>query len=239
MVGVIGGAFYIVIHNNVNGLGERYRTNLQGLPLVKLALPAVADPTDPKYLTDDEIKKGYQELRKKNAELTKQLEEAKKNETELQKYKDDQDKTKAEDEKIKKDAEDQKAQIEAQKKQLDEDQKKVNELIASGDKAGFQAFFQKVDKDTASKIYTEIMKEQKASADATTFSQIYQTMDASAAAKIFEAMGDSKIDLVVEILKNMKKENTAAIIAAMTPDFSSTVTEKLSQAYMGDTTKAQ
>ena len=57
MLAVIGGAFYFIMHNNINGIGERYRKNLQAIPVLKLALPSVKDPDDPKYLTDDEIKK--------------------------------------------------------------------------------------------------------------------------------------------------------------------------------------
>ncbi len=232
MFAVIGGAFFIVIHNNINGIGERYRKEIQGIPLLSMALPKVADPDDPQYLTQDQIKEKYQEYRKKNDELAKQLDEANKKISELQKVKDEQDKIKAESDKIKKDAQEQKEQTDLKEKQLLDDKKKLDELIANGDKAGFKAYFEKIDKENAQKLYTEILEEQKADEDAVKFAKLYESMDAGAAASIFEQLGDEKIDLVVDTLRYMKKEASAAVMAAMTPDYAAKITERLSKYYL-------
>lgn len=234
MAGVMGGAFFVAVHNNINGLGERYRKDLQGIPVLKWALPTVPDPEDPKYLTDTEIKKKYEELRQTKTDLTKKLEDANKKIQELQKYKDNESKLKAENEKVKSDMNTLKAQTDAQKKGLDDEKKQIEQMIATGDKAGFKAYFEQVSPDVAKQVYEQIMKEQKASDDAIKFAKIYESMDSSAAATVLEKLGTAKLDLVVDILKNMKKESTAAILAAMTPSYASKVTEALSKVYMSN-----
>ncbi|MCX7922376.1 MAG: DUF615 domain-containing protein [Clostridia bacterium] len=229
---VFGGVFYIVVSNNVNGIGEKYRKDIQSIPVLKMALPKVKDPDDDKYLTESEVRNKYRSLRKDKSELTTQLEEAKKKAVELQKQIDELTKVKAENEKIKKDMEFLKAQIENEKKQLAEDKKKIDELVAAGDKNGFKEYFEKVDKDTAQKLYAQIVQEQKISEEAKKFTQIYENMEPASAAGIFEQMGDTKLDLVIEIMKAMKKETSSQVLAEMTPDFAGKVTEKLSKLYL-------
>lgn len=227
IVGVFGVAFYFVIHNNVNGLGEKYRSNIQKYPLIKWVLPAVADPGDSKYLTPDEIKKRYEELRKNKDVLTKQLDDATKQIKDLQKLKDDLDKANADNAKIKQDAADKETQLADREKKLADEKKKVDSLIANGDKAGFKSYFETLDSATAQKIYADIMKEQKASDDIKKSAQLYESMDPAAAAKIFEQLGNTKIDLVVNTLKNMKKEISAEVMAGMDPVFAAKIAEKL------------
>lgn len=236
IVGVVGGAFFILISNNINGIADTYKKEIQGIPVLSMALPKEADPEDPKNMTEEQIKAKYLEYKSKSAELTKKLDEANKKIDELQKIKDEQDKIKAESEKIKKDAEAQKAQIDQQAKQMEEDKKKVDELIAKGDKAGFKSYYEKLDKENAKKLYAEILEEQKADEDALKFAKLYENMDPSSAASIFEQLGTGKIDLTVNILKFMKKESTAEVMAAMTPAFAAKVTEKLSKYYMATPT---
>jgi flagellar motility protein MotE (MotC chaperone) len=232
---VFGGAFYFIVKNNVNGIGDRLRPDIQSMPIISLALPSatpVPDPGDPKYLTPDEIKAKYNEFREANADLLKQLDAANKKITDLQKYKDNEAKVKADADKVKSDAEALKAQADAEKKQTEELNKTINGLIASGDKTGFKVYYEKVDSATAQKIYAQIIQEQKATDDAKKISQMYEGMDASAAAGIFEQMGNSKLDTVVNILKNMKSTSQAQILAAMSTDFAAKVTDKMASIYM-------
>lgn len=229
IVGILGGVFYYIVHNNINGVGERYRKQLQGVPILSLALPPLKDPEDPKYLTDDQIKEKYNELRKTKADLQSKLDAANQTIKELQKYKDEYTQLQQEDAKLKTDMQAQKDQLATQQKQLANDTEKLNQVIASGDKSGFKAYFEKVDTATAQKIYTQVMQEQKASAEVEKTAKLYESMDPTAAAGIFEQMGNAKIDLTVQILKNMKKETASEIIASMTAPFASTVTEKLSK----------
>ncbi|MDP4179483.1 MAG: DUF615 domain-containing protein [Bacillota bacterium] len=239
MSAVIGGAFFIAIKNNVNGIADKYRKEIQGLPVFSLALPKAKEVDDPNLLTPEDLKKKYVEIKKTKDDLTKQLEGANEKIGELQKIKDQQDKVKAESDKIKKDSDAQKLQseeikqqVEAEKKLLEDYKKNVDELVAKGDKAGFKAYYEKLNPDVAQKIYSEIITEQKADSDTKKFAALYETMDASAVAAIFEQLGTAKMDLIVKILRYMKNESSAEVLAAMKADFAAKVSEKLSQYYL-------
>jgi len=234
MLAVFAGAFYIVVHNNINGITTKYRKDIQNMQVLNIhylrwALPTAPDPENPKYLSNDQLVKKYNALRKLRDDLQAQLKAANTKITELQKYKDEEDKIKAEDEKIKKDVATEKAQLDAQKNQMAEDKKKLDELIASGDSSGFKQYFEKVDPVNAQKIYADIMKQQKASDQVKKLSKLYEGMDAATAAKILEQMGDSKMDIIVGILRNMNKDAAAQILAGMSSEFSGSVTERLSK----------
>ncbi len=232
IVGIIlGGAFYLIIHNNVNGLAERYRQPIQNIPLVRLALPAAVDPLDPRNMTDEEIAEKYTEYRKQNDELNRLLEESEKEQQELQKYKDEYEQYKAENDKTTQELKERTASLDERQLKLDELKKQIEQLIANGDKAGLKEYFETVNPELAQQVYAEVVKQQQADENAKKFAQIYETMDASAAAKIFEEMGNVKIDMVAETLRNMKKENLAEILAEMTPAFASKITEKLDELY--------
>ncbi|NJD01284.1 MAG: DUF615 domain-containing protein [Ruminiclostridium sp.] len=228
---VFGGAFYLVIHNNINGLGERYRKTIQGIPIARLALPAPADPLDPRYLTDEEIKEKYKEFKKLNEELNKLLAESEKKQEELQKYKDEYDRYKAENDKFAQQLAERAASLDEERLKLNDLKKTIDELIANSDKTGLKEYFETVNPVLAEQIYADVVKQQQIDENAKKFAQIYEAMDASAAAQIFEEMGNSKIDLIAETLKNMKKEKSAEILAAMTPAFASKLTEKLDEIY--------
>ncbi len=228
---ILGGAFYFVIHNNVNGLGEKYRKTIQNIPIARMALPVVADPLDPQYMTADEITAKYKEFREKNEVLSKLYEESEKKQTELQKYKDEYEQNKAENEKTAQELKDRTSLLEEEQAKLDELKKKIDELIANGDKQGLKEYFETINPELAKQVYAEVVKQQQIDENAKKFAQIYEAMDASAAAQIFEAMGNAKIELVAQTLKNIKKEKTAEILAAMTPAFASKLTEKLDELY--------
>lgn len=227
IVAVLGGAFYIVIRNNVNGLAERYRKEIQAIPVLKHALPVPPDPEDPQYMTAAEIKDRYQELRKLRDELKAQLEEAGKKIEELRKYKDEQDRITAENERVRESLERQRLEIEEKIKRYEEDKKKLDEAIAQNDRDGFTEFFERIDRENAEAIYAQVIKEQKAKEEDVKFAKLYEAMDADAAARIFEQLGSSKIDLVVEALKNMNREAASEILASMDPAYAAKVTEKL------------
>ncbi|NTV90595.1 MAG: DUF615 domain-containing protein [Clostridiales bacterium] len=228
---VFGGAFYLIIHNNVNGLAERYRTSIQNIPIARLALPVAPDPLDPKYLTADQIKEKYVEFRQANAELQKQLDDAIAAQKELQKYKDDYDKMVAEYDAKNKALETRTGELDTREAQLNELKASVDELIASGDKEGLAKYFETVNSTTAAAIYEKVKIQQVADENTKKFAQIYAAMDASTAASIFEAMGAGKMELIATTLKAMNKDNSSQIIAAMTPAFAATVTSEIDKLY--------
>ena len=233
MVTVVGGAFYFVIKNNINGLADKYRSEISGIPILRWALPkqVVKDPYDPTHFTDAELKSKYNELRKLKDDLTKQLDDAKKQIADLQKVKASADTLTAENTKLKADAASQKAAMDAQQKSIDAEKKAVAALVAKGDTAGFKAYFEQIDPTTAAKLYTDILTQQKISNGDKTNAKLYNTMDPKASAKIFEQMGTGKIDLVVNTLKNMDQNVVAQVMANLSAPFAAKVSEQLHKAY--------
>lgn len=228
---VMVGVSYYIIHNNIYGLADRYREQIQAIPVLKKALPKPKDPEDPAYMTDAEVRQKYQELRKTRDELNARLEEAKKTIAELQKYKNSYDEMSMENEKRKRELDERQQQIEEKMKQMEEDKKVLDRLIAEGDKEGFKSFFEKVDKANAEKIYAEILEQEKKDEKAREFAKIYENMDPEEAAGIFEELGSSDIDLIVETLINMSGKSVSEVLAAMDPVFASEITRKLSEKY--------
>lgn len=224
---VFGGVFYFIIHNNINGLAERYRSSIQNIPLAKLALPIAPDPLDPKYMTEDDIKKKYIEFRNENEALKKQLSETN---TRL----DDYESLKLDTEKALQDIRDREAAMDVKELQLKELKQKIDKLTANGDKESFKAYYENLDPENAKLLYAEIVKEQQSDANTKKFAQVYEMMDAAAAAKIFEQLGNSKMDMTAETLKAMKKENSSAILESMTPEFAAKLTEKLNALFKGN-----
>lgn len=231
IAGVIFGVSYLVVRNNVGGIAVRYKDNIKSIPLLSMALPKPADPDDPKNLTDEEIRKKYTDMKKQRDELSKKVNELNKKTAEIDKYKSNEDKVNAAAEKIKKDAEAKVAQVQKDKAQLASDMDKFNQMVAAADTEGFRNFYEKFDKETSQKIYSEIIKNENADKEAIKFAKLYEGMDPSAAGKIFEQMGETKIGLIVETLKNMKKESSAEVLAAMDAAFASKVSAKLREAY--------
>ncbi len=231
---VFGGVFYFVIHNNMNGLAERYRSTIQRIPLARLALPAVPDPLDPRYMTPEDIKSKYVEFRAENERLKQELAAAKTKLDEYQGITDDYENLKADTEKKQQDIKEREAAMDQRELQLKEMKQKIDELAANGDKEAFREYFEKVDPENAKQLYAEIVKEQQSDANTKKFAQVYEAMDAAAAAQIFEQLGNSGIDMTAVTLKAMKKENSAEILASMTSDFAAKVTEKLNELFKGN-----
>lgn len=221
---VVGGVFYIIMKNNVNGLTDKYGENIKNVPLLNRALPNPPDPKDPANYSKDKLLKLYNQYVLQNEELKKQVSELKKQNVELQKYKTDADTITSENEKMK-------ADVEKEKAELVEYRKQVDEIVAKGDKQAFADYFAKVNSETAEKIYKEIVEEKKADEGAKQFAQLYEKMDTGACAQIFEQLGESKIDLISYTLKSMKKDVAAEILAEMSKDFAAKITEKLANDY--------
>ena len=95
----------------------------------------------------------------------------------------------------------------------------------------FKEYFAMINPENAQKIYEELIVQEAVEQEVMEFARIYQTMDAGAAAKIFEELGDAKIDLVVNTLKNMNNKNAAQILEEMDENYAAKVTQKLSEEY--------
>jgi len=221
---VVGGAFYIVIHNNINGLADKYRDDIKDIPILSLALPKTVTPDDPENYDKEKLLSLYKQYKAENEDLKGQLKDYKEQNLELIKYKENADSITKEGEKLKSELEKEKAELEKYKKEVDE-------LVARGDVEGFSEYFVKINAQTAEKIYREIVEKEKEDQEAKQFAQLYEKMDTGSSAKIFENLGQSKIDLISYTLKNMKKDVAAEIISEMSNEFAADVTDKLAKDY--------
>lgn len=231
---IILGTFYFIVKNNTGGFADRYRQNIQSIPIIRNALPAVEDPLDPKYLTSKELKEKYNEFRAENESLKKELEDARK---ELEVYdalKDEFENGKIEAENKLKKAEERNSDLDVKEAELKELKSQIDKLIASGNKEAFAAYYESIDAENAEKLYSQVIKERQVDAKTKEFAQIYAEMDESAAAAIFEQLGDEKLDMISETFMAMSKKDSSAIIESMTPSFAAKVTEKLNELYKGN-----
>jgi Uncharacterized conserved protein len=229
---VCGIVFTIVMKSNTGGIADKYRANIQGIPVLKYALPKAADPDDPKNLTQSELTDKYNALRKEKLDYQKREQDLNSQIAELTKYKAAEEKRTADAQSAKDAAEALKKQADDATVKLEADKKAFDTAVANADKQAFRTYYESVNKDTAQKIYTEIITQQKISDDIKKYVQIYEQMDSKAAAKIFEQMGSNQTDLVVEILKNMSKDKVAKILPEMSTSFAAKISQKLSEVYM-------
>ncbi|HHV99003.1 MAG TPA: hypothetical protein GXX36_05645 [Clostridiaceae bacterium] len=229
---IFGGVFYFIISKNINGFAERYREQISTIPVLKNALPEVEDPEDPKYMSDEQVRKKYQELRKLRDELKDQLAEAQKRIDEMQNQIAERDKKISEYQALEEELKNKIAEADKELQELEEAKYKFQQEVANKDSSGFIEFYKGMDKSNAEKLYIEILKDKKIDDEVKNFVKIYENMEPKSAAKIFEQMGDSKLNLVVDIMKNMKRDVCAQVLAAMNPEYASKVSEELSKLYI-------
>lgn len=234
---IIGSILFIAVKNNVNGIADSMGDSIRNIPVLSMALPAKPDPEDEKNMTEEQVRKKYKEIKEEKASLEKQISDLNSKIEQADKQLSAKDTNSALAQKQKGDLEKENSSLTAQVEGLKKDFAKVSDAIAKGDTASFKSYFEKIDPKTAADLYAKILTDEKMSADAKKYCSIYQEMDPSAVASIMEKMGTAKMNLIVEILKNLKKDVSAGIIAEMTPSFAAKVSEQLAKAYNFGTAK--
>ena len=232
MVAVPVGAFYIAVSYNIKGIRDTYKDEIKKIPIINMALEKETLPDDPEKLTHDELKEYYTKVKKERDELLKEKERGDKFEKELEETKDELEKLKSENAKL--DSESKIVQENTAKKEdeLNKLKEEIDKLITTGDKEGFKEYFEKVNSEVAKEVYESLTKDALDDEEAKKFASTYEEMDAAAAAAIFETLGTEKLKLITDILKYMKKENTAEILSAMEPALAATITDKLAKDYL-------
>lgn len=228
---IIGGAFFLALKNNVNGIADSMGDTFAKIPVLNLALPKKPDPTDEKSMTEEQVRTKYTEIKNERDQLEQQLAQANAKLDEINK----QAAAKETDTAL---LQQQKTALEAEKAKLNSEnaalQKKIDDIseaLAKGDTASYKSYFESISPDVATTLYEQILNEEKISADVKKYVSIYETMDPSSVASILEQMGTSKMTLIIDIMKNMKKDTNAEILAAMTPSFAAGVSEQLAKVY--------
>ncbi len=217
----------VFIKYNVGGVGEKARPLLEDIPYVQQILPPKPDPEDPQYMNKAELidryltyKAEYEEESKLAGELTKELETLTDIRDDYQEFIDEQQKI-----------EDMKLTLGQERLQLETDRENFFNDIKENKKTDFRQYFELIDKEKAQELYAEILQEEKVNNEIKEFASKYEKMEAEDAAKIFEEMGNARMNLIIEVLKVMKTDQVAEILASMDKSFAAKVTERMAEQY--------
>ncbi len=235
---IIGGVFFFAIKNNVNGIADSMGDTIQNIPVLRLALPEKPDIEDEKNMTEEEVRAKYSKLRTDKLELDKQVTDLNSQLEQINKQLSAKDTNSSLLQQQMDALEKEKLKLISDNDRLQKDFQGVSDAIAKGDTAAFKAYYEKIDPETAAKLYGEILQDEKISADVKKYCSIYEEMEAGSVATIMEEMGTGKMTLIVEILKNLNKETSGEILAEMTPAFAANVSEQLAKVYNVESAKA-
>lgn len=229
---VFCGVFYMVLKNNVFGLGEAYRPAFQSHPILKFALPPVPpayDADDPKNLTQEEIVEKYGEYRQKVADLNRQLEESKSKISQMEKDAGDL----AANQKVLDDNQKALQAIEEQQKKLEDINTQLAQLLAEGDREGFKAYFAQLDKAAAAAIYEELLKEDLDLETKTAIAKPFSVMEPASAAKVLTELWSKDRTIMISIMEGLKPQAAALIMEKMDASVAAEVMRVLADKKLG------
>jgi len=208
--------FGLMIKLDVGGFGSTVlRPILKDVPIINRILPdatdeEVAEETGYKYKNLAEAVEHIKELEKQLAEYQNNATADAEKIAELQ----------AEVDRLKT-FEDNQTYYEELKKKFDEE---VVYTENAPDIEEYKKWYEEMSPDNAAEIYEQVLLKLNYTEKVQEWAETYSKMDAGAAADILEEMtGD--IDLVSDILNNMKTNQRAAILAEMDPVYAAKITK--------------
>ncbi len=218
----------LLVKYDINGIGQKTRPLLQDIPYVQQILPPKPDPEDPTYMSRQELfdryiiyqyeyEQAYNEVQQLKAELRK-LEEIQK---EYHKFAQSVEQLNQD-----------RIALEEEREQLEQNKQSFYNDIKNEVPKDFRVYFETIDRETAERLYEEILKEENADKQMQAYASYYQRMEADTAARIFEEMGSAQIDLIVATIKVMNRNEASDIIAAMDMRFAARITSRLSEEYL-------
>lgn len=201
-----------MIYFNTFGIRNQYIIPLiQKVPIVKNIIPLREEELSAtNNLSKDELIAKNNELEKEIAKLTEEKDVLnKKNElysTELLRLQD----------------------IEYQQLEYKKDKEAFDTLVASGDQKAFMQFYEKLSPENADKLYKEAVVLTQQTKEKKNFISTFSAMDEGSASKILQEMIGTDMDLVVDVLKNVGTDTSAAILAAMDTKNAATIAKRMS-----------
>lgn len=208
--------FGLLVKMDVGGFGSTVlRPILKNVPVVNMILPEA---------TDEEVAKdnGY-----KYKNLAEAIERIKQLEKELEGHQNMGNQNNDQIAALQAEIDRLKA-FENNQTYYEELKKKFDEEVVFNSKApdikNYKEWYEKLDKENAAKIYEQVLLKINYTEKVKTWAEAYSKMDAKSAAAILEEMtGD--INLVSDILLNIKTDKRADILAAMDPTFAAKLTK--------------
>ena len=91
----------------------------------------------------------------------------------------------------------------------------------------YKAYYEQLDPENAQRIYQQVVEDLQTSARSKELAKMYSGMDPPKAAEGLEEMSQD-LDLVVDILRNMKDSQAALIMQEMSKEFRAQITKKYS-----------
>ena len=91
----------------------------------------------------------------------------------------------------------------------------------------YRAYYESIEPENAERIYQQVLKSLQYSERAKELATTYAGMDPAKAAERLELMSED-LDLVCDILRNMKESQSALIMQEMSSEFASQITKKIS-----------
>lgn len=210
--------FAFLIKLDVGGIGSNVLYPvLKDVPVVNKILPEASEEQQAsegnyKYNTLKSANDRINELERRlesqtgtttaNSDYIAELEaEVKK----LQKYKDDQD---------------------AFEKRVAEFDEKVVFAENAPDVSEYKQYYEAIQPENAEKIYKQVLDELRYTEQAEALATRYSAMDPAKAAQILSEMSE-ELDLVCDILENMKESNAAEILQEMDTAYAAQLTKKI------------
>ncbi|HHW23184.1 MAG TPA: hypothetical protein GXX26_09945 [Clostridiaceae bacterium] len=208
------GVFYFFARNNIYGFAYTVKPLIENHPVLKKILPEELlghDPDDPKYLTEKEILKKYEEYRKKVKDLSESLEKANQEIERMER----ENLTAQDAEAILIENQAVLESIKQEQKALETEKKAFSEMIARGDKEGFRQYFEKVDKETAESIYKEIIENTKREEELAKLAKPFAEMEPRRAAGVLAELFSNDKEKALDIFEGLKAGAMALILENM------------------------
>jgi len=218
----------IGIKFNVAGMGETVRPFLENIKYAEKILPPKPDPNDPKYMSKQELMEKYTMAKEDNSKLLNEMDALKQELDFLKEIKENYEDYMKQKEQLNQEYE----QLKQQENQLQVDKEQFYQDIANQKKTDFKEYFEKINKEKAEQLYAEIIREQEAGEQVKKYVTYYEKMEPDSAASILEEMSRNEMELVVNILKNMKAQRASEILAEMTPSAAASISRRLSKEFI-------
>lgn len=213
------GVFALLIKLDVGGFGSTVlRPVLKDIPLINKILPTLPDEeiVKEKELPYKNITEAEAVINKLQSEISTLKKQTKSSSATMS----DKDK---EIERLKVFEEN---QLEYEKK-LKEFETEVVFNDKAPDIAEYQKYYESIDPVHAEELYQQVIKQQQASQQIIQQANQFKSMKPDEAAPILETMSGD-LDLVADILLNMKEKESGAILAKMSPINAAKITKKMS-----------